>query len=69
MIDQHFSFYIHHPGEVVAIVLFVLLALSNVILITGMRTFISLGESREHLAGVVAELQHRTRNQLASWVQ
>jgi PAS domain S-box-containing protein len=37
LIDPRFSFYIEHPGEVVAILLFILASLMNVIFVTGMR--------------------------------
>jgi PAS domain S-box-containing protein len=37
LIAPRFSFYIEHPGEVVAILLFVLTSLMNVIFVTGMR--------------------------------
>ncbi len=37
VLPPRLSFYIDHPGEVLAVLLFILLALSNVIFIAGMR--------------------------------
>jgi PAS domain S-box-containing protein len=37
VIDPRFSFFIDHPGEVVAFLLFVLVSLTNVIFVTGLR--------------------------------
>jgi two-component sensor histidine kinase len=64
------SFYIDHPGEVLALMLFVLVALSNVVLVAGMRYAVEgyqklsqdLEQSEKHLHVLVGELQHRTRN-------
>jgi K+-sensing histidine kinase KdpD len=68
--DLRFSFDIVQSGEVVGTLLFVLLSLSNVVLVAGMRFAVEeldkqsvvLRESQERLESVVAELQHRTRN-------
>jgi two-component sensor histidine kinase len=70
LIEPRFSFYIDHPGEVIAFLLFVLVSLMNAILVTGMRfaveryreQSVALRESQDRLGSVVAELQHRTRN-------
>jgi len=70
IIEPRLSFYIDHPGEVLAILLFVLVSLLNAALATGMRfaveryreQSVALRESQDRLVSVVAELQHRTRN-------
>jgi two-component sensor histidine kinase len=67
------SFYVDHPGEVLALTLFVLVALSNVVLVAGTRYAVegyrklsqNLEQSEKHLHVVVGELQHRTRNLIA----
>ncbi len=63
VLPPRLSFYIEHPAEVLALIIFILVTLSNVILVSGLRlAFVALRESQERLEAVVAELQHRTRN-------
>jgi two-component sensor histidine kinase len=77
VLPPRLSFYVDHPGEVVALLLFILISFMDVILITGLRLAVeryrelsqrleqhgvALRESQERLGVVVAELQHRTRN-------
>jgi two-component sensor histidine kinase len=70
VIEPRFSFYVDHPGDVIALLLFVFVSLIDAILVTGMRfavqryreQSVALRESQDRLASVVAELQHRTRN-------
>ena len=63
VLPPRLSFYVEHPAEVLALLIFILITLSNVILISGMRsTLIALRESQDRLGSIVAELQHRTRN-------
>ena len=54
---------LENPGEILALVLFVAAALSNVILLAAMRYAVARHrESEKHLQVLVGELQHRTRN-------
>ena len=63
VLPPRLSFYVEHLAEVLALLIFILVTLSNVILISGMRsTLIALRESQDRLGSIVAELQHRTRN-------
>jgi two-component sensor histidine kinase len=77
VLSPRFSFYIENLSEVLTTLLFILMTFSIVILIAGMRFAIeryrelnhkleqhtvALRESEERLAGVVGELEHRTRN-------
>ncbi len=80
LLPPHFSLAIENISDLLNTSLFVLLTLCNVILIGGLRIAMeayealshklakheeALGEREEHLAVVVAELQHRTRNLLS----
>lgn len=77
VMPPHVSFYVEHPAQVLDLLMFILVALANVIIIAGMRVTIErywalnckleqqsmvLRQSQEQLAMTVAELQHRTRN-------
>jgi two-component sensor histidine kinase len=77
MLPPGLSFYIERPADVADLLLFILVAVSIVILISAMRLALegyrelslklqhqsaALHESEERLQTVVAELQHRTRN-------
>jgi two-component sensor histidine kinase len=63
IIPPRLSFYVEHPAEVLALLIFIVVTLSNVVLISGMRlAIVALRESQDRLVSVVAELQHRTRN-------
>ncbi len=77
VMPPHVSFYVEHPAQVLDLLIFILVALANVIIIAGMRFTIerywelnrkleqrstALRQSQEQLAATVAELQHRTRN-------
>jgi len=63
VLPPRLSFYVEHPAEVLALLIFILVTLSNVILISGMRSaLVALHDSQDRLGSIVAELQHRTRN-------
>jgi two-component sensor histidine kinase len=77
VLAPRFSFYIENLSDLLTTLLFILVTFSIVILIAGMRFAIercrelnhklehhevALRQREEHLAVVVAELQHRTRN-------
>jgi two-component sensor histidine kinase len=63
ILPPRLSFYIEHPAEVLALLIFIVATLSNVMLIGGMRwALMALRESQDRLGSVVGELQHRTRN-------
>jgi two-component sensor histidine kinase len=77
LLSPRFSFQVENLSDVLATLLFILLTFSIVILIAGMRLVMeryeqlslkleqheaALREREERLAGLVAELQHRTRN-------
>lgn len=70
VLPPRLSFYIENPAEVLALMLFLLVTLSNVVLIAGMRYAVeryrelgrNLEQSEKRLQVLVGELQHRTRN-------
>src|SRR6266446_10967590 len=53
VLPPRLSFYIDHPGEVVAVLLFILVAFSNVILVAGMRLAV------EGYRALSRKLEHR----------
>jgi two-component sensor histidine kinase len=66
VLPPHLSFYIDHPGEVAGVLLFLLITLSNVILIAGLRLAVERykeREEREHL--LMREINHRAKNMLS----
>jgi two-component sensor histidine kinase len=66
VLPPRLSFYIDHPGEIVGILLFVLVTLSNVILITGLRFAVERYKEREEKERLLMrEVNHRAKNMLS----
>jgi K+-sensing histidine kinase KdpD len=60
------SFYIDHPGEVVGVLLLILVALSNVTLIAGLRFAVErYKEHEEKVRLLMREVNHRAKNMLS----
>jgi K+-sensing histidine kinase KdpD len=66
VLPPRLSFYIDHPGEIVGIVLFGLVTLSNVILIAGLRFAVERYKEREEKERLLMrEVNHRAKNMLS----
>jgi two-component sensor histidine kinase len=66
VLPPHLSFYVDHPGEVGALLLFILVALSNVIFITGLRFAVERYlERNERERLLTREINHRAKNMLS----
>jgi PAS domain S-box-containing protein len=68
ILPPRWSFYIEHPGEVLALLLFILVALSNVILVAGIRFVVEryreLGRKLEHSVEAQGEELAKARKRL-----
>ncbi len=66
VLPPRLSFYIDHPGEVAGVLLFILVTLSNVILITGLRLAVESYKEREEKERLLMrEVNHRAKNILS----
>jgi two-component sensor histidine kinase len=66
VLPPRLSFYIDHPAEVVGVLLFVLVALSNVMLVTGLRFAVERYKEREEKERLLMrEVNHRAKNLLS----
>jgi two-component sensor histidine kinase len=66
VLPPRLSFYIDHPAEVLGVLLFILVGLSNVILITGLRFAVERYREREEKERLLMrEVNHRAKNMLS----
>jgi K+-sensing histidine kinase KdpD len=62
VLPPRLSFYIDHPGEIVGVLVFVLVTLSNVILVAGLRFAVERYKERlEKERLLMGEVNHRAR--------
>jgi K+-sensing histidine kinase KdpD len=66
VLPPRLSFYIDHPGEIAGVLLFVLVTLSNVILVAGLRFAVERYKERvEKERLLMREVNHRAKNMLS----